>query len=221
MIRRILLVDDHPSTRKGLALTLDDEPDLTVVEALGSAEEALAVLSGLPPGGADIDLVVTDLSLPGMSGIELVKHVHALRPDLPVLVVSRHDEGVYAERALRAGARGYVSKLEADSVLVGAVRLVLTGGVHVSDDVQARLLGRSVGRSGDPTASPAAALSDRELEVFEAVGRGAPTRVIAERMHLSVKTVESYRARIKEKLGLSSGAELMQHAVRWVEESRQ
>ncbi len=216
MIRRILLVDDHPSTRKGLALTLGDEPDLTVAEAVGSAEDALAALPGL-----DIDLVVTDLSLPGMSGIELVKHVHVLRPDLPVLVVSRHDEGVYAERALRAGARGYVSKLEADSVLVGAVRLVLAGGVHVSPDVQARLLGRSVGRTGDPTAGPTAVLSDRELEVFEATGRGAPTREIAERMHLSVKTVESYRARIKEKLGLSSAAELMQHAVRWVEEERQ
>jgi DNA-binding NarL/FixJ family response regulator len=213
--RRILLVDDHPSTRKGLALTLSDEPDLTVAAAVGSAEEALAALVDV-----EVDLVVTDLSLPGMSGIELVKHVHALRPGLPVLVVSRHDEGVYAERALRAGARGYVSKLEADDVLVGAVRRVLKGGVHVSDDVQARLLGRSVGRDGDPTAGPTAVLSDRELEVFEATGRGAPTREIAERMHLSVKTVESYRARIKEKLGLGSAAELMQHAVRWVEEER-
>ena len=220
MTRRNLLVDDHPSTRKGLALTLSDEPDLSVAAAVGSAEEALAALSGGDAGLA-VDLVVTDLSLPGMSGIELVKHVHALRPGLPVLVVSRHDEGVYAERALRAGARGYVSKLEADSVLVGAVRRVLAGGVHVSDDVQARLLGRSVGRSGDPTAGPTAVLSDPEREVFEATGRGAATREIAERMHLSVKTVESYRARIKEKLGLGSAAELMQHAVRWVEEERQ
>ena len=219
MTRHILLVDDHPSTRKGLALTLSDEPDLAVVAAVGSAEEALEALSD-PDADLEVDLVVTDLSLPGMSGIELVKHVHALRPDMPVLVVSRHDEGVYAERALRAGARGYVSKLEADSVLVGAVRLVLAGGVHVSPDVQARLLGRSVGRMGDPTAGPTAVLSDRELEVFEATGRGAATREIAERMHLSVKTVESYRARIKEKLGLGSAAELMQHAVRWVEDER-
>ena len=192
MTHRILLVDNHPgSTRKGLALTLNsDEADLSVVDAVGSAEEALAVLSSRPgPAGQASTSSVTDLSLPGMSGIEFVKHAHALHPELPVLVVSRHDEGVYAERALRAGARGYVSKLEADSVLVGAVRRVLAGGVHVSDDVQARLLGRSVGRGGDPTASPAAALLDRELEVFEATGRGAPTRVIAERMHLSVKTV--------------------------------
>ncbi|MEL6612821.1 MAG: response regulator transcription factor [Bacteroidota bacterium] len=209
---RLLLVDDHPLLRKGLALTLNAESDLDVVGQAASAEEALEAFGTLDP-----DVALIDISLPGMSGLELLKHLLALKPDLLTLVVSRHDEALYAERAVRAGAKGYVMKVEAADEIVQAVRHVLRGGIYMSEDLKDRLLfGAAVGRKA-PMQSPLEVLSDRELEVFEMTGRGLPTREIAERLHLSVKTVESYRARIKTKLSLDSGTELMQHAVRWVE----
>ncbi len=211
---RILLVDDHPLLRTGLALTLDDEPDFEVVGQAADAEEALDVVDRLDP-----DLVVVDLSLPGMGGLELVKHLQTIRPQTRTLVVSRHDESLYAERAVRAGARGYVSKLEAGEKIVDAVRTVLRGGIYLSEDVKDKMLfGAASGR--DPMASPLEVLSDRELEVFEMTGRGVETKEVAERLHLSVKTVESYRARIKTKLGLTNSTELIAHAVRWVEDNR-
>lgn len=209
---RILLVDDHPLMRKGLALTLGEEPDFEVVGQAADAEEALAMVEEVRP-----DLVVADVSLPGMSGLELIKHLVARYPDLQVLVVSRHDEGLYAERAVRAGARGYVMKMEAGEKIVEAVRHVRRGGIFLSEELKDRMLFGATAGGKRPTQSPLEALSDRELEVFEMTGRGRTTREIAERLHLSVKTVESYRARIKAKLGLSTAAELMQHAVRWVE----
>ena len=211
MKTRLLLVDDHPLLRKGLAMTLNAELDLEVVGQAADAEEALELYGQLKP-----DLVLADISLPGMSGLELVKHLVAQNPQAKVIMVSRHDESLYAERAVRAGAKGYVSKLEADDTIVPAVRHVLRGGIYLSDEMKDKLLfGAAAGRA--PMQSPLEVLSDRELEVFEMTGRGAATRDIAERLHLSVKTVESYRARIKTKLGLDSGTELMQHAVRWVE----
>jgi DNA-binding NarL/FixJ family response regulator len=209
---RILLVDDHPLMRKGLAMSLDSEPDLTVVAQCADAEEAMRVLEEAKP-----DLAVVDVSLPGMSGLELVKHMLALREDLKILVASRHDESLYAERAIRAGARGYVMKLEAGDVILKAVRRVLNGGIYVSDEINERLLMGMVRGHHSLATSPLEVLSDRELEVFEMTGKGHGTRDIAERLHLSVKTVESYRARIKNKLNLTSAAELMQHAVNWVE----
>lgn len=211
-MKKIIIVDDHPLMRKGLALTLQAEPDITVVGQAASAEEALEMLDKVEP-----DLAVVDVSLPGMSGLELIKHLQALRPDLGILVVSRHDESLYAERAIRAGARGYLMKLEAGDVIVKAVRHVLSGGIYVSEEIKERLLmGMMTGRK-ELNQSPLEVLSDRELEVFELTGQGLGTREIAERLHLSVKTVESYRARIKNKLNLSTAAELMQHAVQWVE----
>jgi len=153
-----------------------------------------------------------------MSGMELVKHLQARMPDVRTLVVSRHDESLYAERAIRAGARGYIMKLEAGDVIVKAVRHVMSGGIYVSDEINERLLlSMASGGRERITQSPLEVLSDRELEVFELTGRGIGTRDIAERLHLSVKTVESYRARIKKKLNLDSATELMQHAVQWVE----
>ena len=211
-MHRILLVDDHPLMRKGLALTLSAESDLDVVGQAADAEEALSVIDKLKP-----DLVLIDISLPGMSGIELLKHLLAMNPDLLTLVVSRHDEALYAERAVRAGAKGYVMKLVAGDEIVQAVRHVLRGGIYMSDELKDRLLfGAAVGRKA-PLQSPLEVLSDRELEVFEMTGRGLPTREIAERLHLSVKTVESYRARIKQKLNIETGTELLQQAVQWVE----
>ncbi len=211
-MNKILIVDDHPLMRKGLALALNAEIDLTVCGQIANAEEALGALEELDP-----DLAIVDISLPGMSGLELIKHMQALRPEIRTLVVSRHDEALYAERAIRAGARGYVMKLEAGERIVKAVRRVLGGGIYVSEEINERLLlGLAAGRQ-ELAQSPLEVLSDRELEVFEMTGRGLGTREIAERLHLSVKTVESYRARIKDKLSLKTAAELMQHAVQWVE----
>ena len=211
-MERILIVDDHPLMRKGLALAIDAEPDLSVVAQAENAEQALEATEE-----HDLDLAIVDISLPGMSGLELLKHMQALKPELLVLVVSRHDEALYAERAIRAGARGYVMKLEAADVIVKAIRRILNGGIYVSDEINERLL-LGIARGRDSLAkSPLEVLSDRELEVFELTGRGRSTREIAERLHLSIKTVESYRARIKDKLNLTNAAELMQHAVNWVE----
>jgi DNA-binding NarL/FixJ family response regulator len=209
---RILLVDDHPLMRKGLAMSLQSESDLEVVAQCADAEEAMEIFAEANP-----DLAIIDVSLPGMSGLELIKHLLAIREDLKVLVASRHDESLYAERAIRAGARGYVMKLEAGDVILKAVRRVLNGGIYVSEEINERLLLGMVRGQDTLAQSPLEVLSDRELEVFEMTGRGFGTRDISEKLHLSVKTVESYRARIKNKLNLENAAELMQHAVNWVE----
>ena len=209
---RLLLVDDHPLLRQGIAMTIEAEPDLSVVAQAGDADEALALFAEAAP-----DLVITDISLPGANGLELMKNLLTLRPDLPVLVVSRHDEDLYAERAVRVGARGYVSKLAAGDQIVTAIRRVLRGGIHLSEELKDRMLFGAAAGVKDATQTPLEVLSDRELEVFEMTGRGIPTREISERLHLSIKTVESYRSRLKTKLGLSNGTELIKHAVAWVE----
>ncbi|MEM6325953.1 MAG: response regulator transcription factor [Bacteroidota bacterium] len=209
---RILLVDDHPLLRQGIAITIEAEPDFEVVGQAGDAEEAIGLVSDLRP-----DLVISDISLPGMNGLELLKNLLAQRPDLPVLIVSRHDEDLYAERAIRAGARGYVSKVAAGDQIVSAIRRVLRGGIHLSEELKDKMLFGAASGAKDATQTPLEVLSDRELEVFEMTGRGLPTREISERLHLSVKTVESYRSRIKTKLGLANGTELIKHAVAWVE----
>ena len=213
--KKIFVIDDHPLMRKGLALALDAEMDLEVCGQAVSAEDALTLLEDVDP-----DLVIVDISLPGMSGLEFIKHLQVIKPHTKALVVSRHDESLYAERALRAGAKGYIMKLEAGEVIVTAVRRVLRGGIWVSDEINERLLLSMASGHSSLAESPLDVLSDRELEVFELTGRGLSTREIAERLHLSVKTVESYRARIKDKLNLNTAAELMQHAVQWVEGER-
>lgn len=212
-MRDIVLIDDHPLLRKGLTRTIEKEADLSVVGQMDSAEEALGAIEDLTP-----DLAIVDISLPGMSGMELIKHLQSRTPDVRILVVSRHDESLYAERCIRAGARGYVMKQEAGDAIVNAIRTVLNGRIFVSEEINERLL-QSMAEGGRDRImqSPLEVLSDRELEVFELTGRGDSTREIAERLHLSVKTVESYRARIKNKLNLDSANELMKHAVQWVE----
>jgi DNA-binding NarL/FixJ family response regulator len=208
---KIYLVDDHPLMRKGIAMTLDLEMDFEVCGQAESAEEAISDIPAKKP-----DIVVIDISLPGMNGIELIKHLKAQNPDLLMLVVSRHDEDMYAERAIKAGARGYLMKMEAGDVIVNAIRRILKGQIYLSEEINNKLLmgmmsGGQVGRS-----SPLEVLSDRELEVFELIGNGSTTREIAERMHVSIKTVESYRTRIKTKLDISTGNELIKQAVQWV-----
>lgn len=212
---RIVVVDDHPLMRKGLVMSLEADSDLEVCGQASSAEDGLGIVEKLNP-----DLVMVDISLPGMSGLEMIKQIHAIRPSIKTLVVSRHDESLYAERAIRAGAKGYVMKLEAPDVMIKAVRKVMSGGIYVSDEINERLLLSMASGHENLAQSPLEILSDRELEVFELTGRGFGTRDIAEKLHLSVKTVESYRARIKIKLNLGSAAELMQHAVQWVESEK-
>ncbi len=210
--KSIVIVDDHPLMRKGLALTLDSDPKYEVIEQLERGEELIQRLDELSP-----DLIIVDVSLPGMSGLELVKHIISQKEDQKMLVVSRHDESLYAERVIRAGAKGYVMKLEASEVLLKAVRKVMNGSIYVSEEVSERLLLGMARGQKEVMESPIEKLSDRELEVFELTGKGNSTRDIAEKLHLSVKTVESYRARIKTKLNLKNATELMVHAVKWVE----
>lgn len=210
--KKIIVVDDHPMMRKGLLQTLNSEHGFEVIDQFERAEEVLQAYGEIQP-----DLAVVDISLPGMSGLELVKHLSALDSDLKILVVSRHEESLYAERVLRAGAKGYIMKQEAGEVLLKAVKKILGGGIYVSDEVSEKLLLGVARGQKDISESPIDLLSDRELEVFEMTGKGNNTREIAEKLHLSVKTVESYRARIKTKLNLENATELMMHAVKWVE----
>lgn len=206
-----MIVDDHPLMRQGLAMTLEAERDIEVTWQASSAEEALDLMDKEKP-----DVAIVDISLPGMGGLELIKHWRARDADAKLLVVSRHDESLYAERAIRAGARGYVMKLEAADVIVTAVRRVAAGGIFVSPEINDRLLNNLAAGRSTLSDSPMDLLSDRELEVFELTGGGLSTREISDRLHLSIKTVESYRSRIKDKLNLSSATELLQHAVHWV-----
>lgn len=211
--KKIYIVDDHPLMRKGMAMTLESSIEFDVCGQCESAEEALAEIPGLKP-----DACVIDISLPGMNGIELVKNLLAQIPKLKILVVSRHDEELYAERAIRAGAKGYLMKLEAGEILVSAVRQILNGGVYLSDKIGSQLIMKLA--SGQSTGdNPLEILSDRELEVFELTGRGLSTKEIAERLHVSVKTIDTYRARIKDKMDLKSANDLMRKAVQWVEKS--
>ena len=209
--KRIYIVDDHPLMRKGMAMTLENSVEYTVCGQSESAEEALSEIPSLKP-----DACVVDISLPGMNGIELVKNLLAQIPDMKILVVSRHDEELYAERAIRAGAKGYLMKLEAGEVLVSAVRQVMNGGIYLSDKIGSQMIMKiASGQSaGD---NPLEILSDRELEVFELTGKGETTKEIAQRLHVSVKTIDTYRARIKEKMHLKTANELMRRAVQWVE----
>jgi DNA-binding NarL/FixJ family response regulator len=208
--KRILVVDDHPIVRQGLTLMINREPDLLVC---GEAEEATAALHVL--ASARPDLLIVDISLNGPDGIDLLKSVRLTHPTLPVLILSMHDESLYAERALRAGANGYIMKQEATENVLVAVRRILSGEIYVSDRIANQMLRHYVTGSGSLRNSSIADLSDRELEVFRLIGEGHGTRQIAEELHLSVKTVETYQAHIKEKLSLRSSRELMQHAIQW------
>ena len=207
---RVFIVDDHPFLRLGLSEALGREPGLSVCGTAGSAEEALTAIDKLRP-----DIVVADLNLPGKSGLELIKDVAALCPGLPVIVLSMHDEDVYAERCLRAGGRGYVMKSEGPEKLAAAIRHVLAGGTHVSAKTSARIVEIFSGRGGQDK-SPLGQLTDRELEVFQWIGRGSTTHDIAERLHISAKTVETHRMHLKTKLGIGTAAELIAHAARWM-----
>jgi len=209
--KRLLIVDDHPMMRQGLAQLINNEPDLAVCWEADNAGQAIDVASQSQP-----DLVLADISLPDKSGLELIKDIHALRPGTLILVVSMHDETLYAERVLRAGARGYIMKQEGGKKLMAAIRKVLAGQIYVSEKMSARILEFFSGHRAE-AASPIEKLSDREFEVFQLIGRGKGTREIADYLHLSIKTVEVHRGKIKEKLKLKSATDLVREAVRWTE----
>lgn len=210
--QRILVVDDHPMMRQGLAQLINNEPDLTVAWEADDAGQALQVISANRP-----DLVLVDISLPDKNGLELIKDIHALFPGALLLVVSMHDEALYAERVLRAGGRGYIMKQQGGKKLLAAIRQVLAGQIYVSEKISAHILEIFSGRRSETRTSPVGLLSDREFEVFQLISEGKGTRDIAEKLHISVKTVEVHRANIKEKLDLKSAVELVRFAVRWSE----
>jgi len=209
---RVFLVDDHPITREGLARLINHETDMEVCGQVGTAAKAMAEIELLKP-----DLVVVDVSLTnGASGLELIKDLAARHPRLRMLTLSTHDEVLYAERALRAGAKGYVMKQEATPKVMAAIRQVLHGGVYLSEAMNNRVLHKMTQTGAVPTATEIEQLSDRELEVYRLIGRGHGTRQIADELHLSISTVETYRTHIKDKLHLASAPELVRRAVEWV-----
>jgi DNA-binding NarL/FixJ family response regulator len=208
---KIFLVDDHPLVREWLALLIQRESDLMVCGEAEDTHEAVEKIEQCKP-----DIVIADISLKTTHGLELVKDLQARQPGLPVLVLSMHDESLYAERVLRAGAKGYITKQEATKKILHAIRQVLAGQVYVSETMATRMVHKLVQGRNEAHTSPIERLTDRELEVFQLIGRGQGTRRIAEELHLGIKTVESYRARIKDKLKLTDGTQLLQQAIQWV-----
>ena len=209
---RVLIVDDHPMTRAGLVYVINHQPDLVVCAEAENAADALDAVDACEP-----DLVLADITLPGKSGLELIKDIKAIRPDLPILVISMHDESLYAERVLRAGARGYITKHEGGKKVMQAIRLVLGGQIYLSEKMSANILETFSGGRAASVRSLIAQLSDREFELFELLGEGLSTREIAERLHLSTKTVDAHRANIKAKLVIKTTSELISYAARWTD----
>src|SRR5579863_7457373 len=207
---KIFVVDDHPIVRQGLALLINREHDLTVCGEAEDAQTALPAVALAKP-----DILIVDISLNGPDGLDLLKDVRMRYPEMPVLILSMHDESVYAERALRAGAQGYIMKQEATDKVLVAVRRILSHEIYISERIANRMLQRYIGNRAVGQPSSISDLTDRELEVFRLIGEGHSTRQIAEELHISVKTVESYQAHIKEKLSLRSARELVQHAIQW------
>lgn len=213
--KRILLVDDHALFRRGLASLIETEPDLVICAEAATHQAGLDAIASSKP-----DLVIADLSLKDSDGLELIKDIHQRFPHLPVLALSTHDEAVYTERALRAGARGYVTKAELDETILTAIRRVLAGEIHTSEAMSRKFIQKFMGGGTLAKGGGLESLSDRELEVFKRIGAGESTREIARALRLSVKTIESYREHLKVKLALSSGAELARRATLWVETGR-
>lgn len=214
MSARILIVDDHPFMRAGLALVIGRQPDMTVVGEAGDCDEALLMLAGSP-----VDLVLADVTMPGRTGFEFVRELREHYPNIAVLVVSMHDEMLYAQRMMHVGARGYIMKAAGVDQMLVAIRRVLAGDIYLSSAVSDRVLEDLVGRSqrGASSGSPLAKLTDREFEIFQLIGRGQNTRAIAAQLTLSPKTVDVHRGHIREKLGLENAAAVVHAAARWFE----
>jgi DNA-binding NarL/FixJ family response regulator len=209
---QVLLVEDHPMFRERLASVISKRGDMTVCGEANNAKDAAALVESLHP-----DIAIVDITLRESNGLDLLKDLKVRGFSLPVLVLSMHDETLYAERALRAGARGYITKNEAAAEVMAAIEQVLKGEVYLSDEMTARMLGRIGTKAAFP--SNISVLTDRELDVFQRIGRGQTVREIASALRLGLTTVETYRARIKEKLGIKSGTELQHRAIQWVDEN--
>lgn len=209
---RIVLVDDHPIVREGLAQLINQHDGLQVCGEAGDGPQAMKVIDQTKP-----DLAIVDLSLPDTSGLEFIKQLRAAYPKLPLLVLSMHEESVYAPRALQAGARGYIMKREARQNVVTAIRRVLEDRIYVSDKLASEFVRQAIDGKSSLDVSPVSKLTDRELEVFELIGQGIGTRLIAQRLHRSIKTIEAHREHIKDKLSLKNAAELSRSAVQWVQ----
>ena len=209
---RVLLIDDHPMIRQGLAGLINEESNLMVCGEAGDSRQALELIASAKP-----NLAIVDISLDERDGIELIKEVRAQHPEVQLLVLSMHDEGVYAERALRAGASGYVMKAEAAGTVMAAIQRVLSGKIYISEKITDQLLHRVTTRRKDARnfKSPVERLSDRELQIFRLLGDGVRVREIATQLYISIKTVESHRVNIKEKLGLQTSAELLRYAIQY------
>lgn len=212
---RVYIVDDHPTVRRGVAAMIADEPDLELCGEAADCATATGEVTRLRP-----DVVLTDISLNGNSGLELIKNIQALDPGIHIVVLSVHDESVYALRVLKAGAKGYVMKLDLASKVIDAIRNVSRGQMYVSDEVAGQMLSRLVSGRTEQGNSPVSNLSDRELEVVTLIGSGLATREVASRLNLSVKTVETHRAHIKTKVELTTASQLVQFCVRWVEDGK-
>lgn len=212
MTLKVLVVDDHPIVRQGLAQLINQEPDMEVCAEAEDAAQAMKAIKDSNP-----DVAIVDVFLKDSNGIDLIKSLQQTHRALPVLVLSMYDESLYAERAIRAGAKGYIMKQEATEKVIEAIRRVLEGELFVSEDMASRMLRKLLTAQSDADPSSLEALSDRELEVFQLIGQGHSTREIADVLHLSVKTIESYREHIKNKLNLPSGRDLNRHAIQWVQ----
>ncbi|MFW6059892.1 MAG: response regulator [Phycisphaeraceae bacterium] len=214
-VYKVLLVDDHPIVRHGLSKLIEQAPDLEVCGEAASSAEALQIIRETDP-----EVVVIDISLGGGNGLELIKQIKAQGSDARLLVSSMHDELLYAERSLRAGAMGYINKIEGTEKIIEAIHQILTGRIYLSGPMTERVLQRMMQNSPEPGSSPVDALSDRELEVFEMIGHGQTTRQIAKKLHLSPKTIETHREHIKTKLHLQNNNELVRQAVQWALENQ-
>jgi DNA-binding NarL/FixJ family response regulator len=212
---RVLIVEDHPMMRVGLVTQISDTPDLEVCAEAETAREAIAAIETTNP-----DLAIIDISLKDSHGLDLIKDVQTRFPRVKVLVLSAFEESLYAERALRAGAMGYVNKQQASESILDAIRAVLSGKHFLSREMMQRVVGQAVGHAGSTVGSPVDTLSDRELEVFEWIGKGQTTSAIARKLHLSPHTVDTHRERIKKKLGLANSNELQREAAQWLLENR-
>jgi DNA-binding NarL/FixJ family response regulator len=212
-VRRVLIVDDHPLVRHGFAKLISDEPNLQVCGEASDADEAMVMIKKYRP-----ELAIVDLSLGGMSGLDLIKRIGGFDESIRILVVSMHDEVLFAQRCVRAGASGYINKEVATERVIEAINQVLAGEIYLSPAITRRVL-KNIAGGGDKDSSPISRLTDRELEVFALLGRGNTTREISELLNLSIKTIETYRENIKSKLDITTSAELSRHAVQWVLEN--
>jgi DNA-binding NarL/FixJ family response regulator len=214
--KTIFVVDDHPIVRDGIEKIIEEESDL---EIIGEAKDGISALTKI--GQLRPDLLIVDISLKDTNGLELIKDIKVQFSNLPILVFSMHDESVYAERVLRAGANGYLMKDQASEYLVIAIRNILDGKIYADDKFKAKIINRLIRNRKNNELSPVERLSDRELEVFLSIGTGYGTREIAEKLHLSIKTIETYRAHLKEKLGLKTAAELLRYSIQWINSSNE